>query len=211
MPELLPAAAEVLWQSSQTGTVSTLQGVSMAAALVSSFHALLCRNCSCQILPSFYLQSQQRHTKPQSIQHNKYMPANEINNSMDRTSNTVNACRQCIRHQHGQQQLFEGSQGGCCLCAGQSVMSAAPVGGTMAAGALLVLDSASQPHCLWPNRAPMAPEVSPLHEHQTDAVLLTFRCGTIQIPNNHMLCLFGSPEHMPRKPVSQCEPSFQAR
>ncbi|KAL0033161.1 hypothetical protein WJX79_006554 [Trebouxia sp. C0005] len=41
---------------------------------------------------------------------------------------------------------------------GQSVMSAAPVGGTMAAGALLVLDSASQPHCLWPNRAPMAPE-----------------------------------------------------
>ncbi|KAA6422396.1 MAG: Nuclear pore complex -related isoform 2 [Trebouxia sp. A1-2] len=25
-------------------------------------------------------------------------------------------------------------------------------------GALLVLDSASQPHCLWPNRAPMAPE-----------------------------------------------------
>lgn len=48
--------------------------------------------------------------------------------------------------------LWQGSQ------TGQSVMSAAPVGGTMAAGALLVVDSASQPHCLWPNRAPAAPE-----------------------------------------------------
>ena len=90
-------------------------------------------------------------------------------------------------------------------------MSAAPVGGTMAAGALLVLDSASQPHCLWPNRAPTAPEVSAaVHEHHTDTMLLASCCRTIQIPKDHMLCLFGSSERMPSKPDSQCDPSFQA-
>ena len=56
-------------------------------------------------------------------------------------------------------------------------MSAAPVGGTMAAGALLVLDSASQSHCLWPDRAPTAPEVSTaLNDLHTDTVLLASCC-----------------------------------
>lgn len=107
LPELLPAAADVLWQGSQTGTTSTLQDTSMTATLASCFHALLCHSFSCQILPSFYMPSQQCHTKPQSIQHNECMPANEINISTNNNSclteaKVVAACVQagllCLQH-----------------------------------------------------------------------------------------------------------------
>ncbi len=85
--------------------------------------------------------------------------------------NIMSACRPVKSTSAWTTTAVDRSQGGCCLCAGQSVVSAAPVGGAMAAGALLVLDSASQPHCLWPNRAPTAPEVSAaLHEHHTDTI-----------------------------------------
>ena len=86
MPELLPAAAEVLWQGFQTDTTSTLQDTSMAATLISCFHALLCHSCPCQILPSFYMPSQQCCTKPQSIQHNECMPADKVNISTNNNS-----------------------------------------------------------------------------------------------------------------------------
>ena len=146
---------------------------------------------------------QQWHIKAHSIQHNECMPANEINISMNRASNTMSACLLTKPTSARPLQLFDRSQGGCCLRAGQSVMSAAPVGGTMAAGALLVIDSASQPHCLWPNRAPAAPEVSTaLREHHTDTVLLASRCKTTQKSRNHMLCLFSSSEHMPTATVN---------
>ena len=38
-------------------------------------------------------------------------------------------------------------------------MSAAPIGGSMTAGALMLLDSKSQPHCLWPSRPSSAHQV----------------------------------------------------